>query len=71
MARWYRETSAPGIDWNMQGQIELAHVLHSYVPEVSLLPSYEQVAREGYGQGTALSRHKYFMRWYDISRPQR
>ncbi len=51
LARWYKESSSPGIDWNLGEQIELAEKIAQYAHELGSLPTFAQVTQNGYGQG--------------------
>jgi len=50
-ARWYKESTSPGIDWNLPEQIDLAESISGYAHELVSLPTFAQVTQEGYGLG--------------------
>lgn len=50
-SRWYKEDTSPAIDWNLLGQLEFARSLAPYASEAAALPSFTQIAEEGYGKG--------------------
>ena len=51
LQRWYKEDTAPGIDWNLQQQLELVEQLALYSSEMDSGPSFSQVTQGGYGPG--------------------
>jgi predicted O-methyltransferase YrrM len=51
LPRWYKEDTSPGVDWNLQEQLELLEKLTPYSVEVSSLPSFSEVTHDGYGPG--------------------
>ena len=51
LARWYKESTSPGIDWNLQEQIKLAEKIAPYAQELCSLPTFSQVTQARYGQG--------------------
>lgn len=51
LPRWYKEDTSPGIDWNLQEQLELIEHLRPYSSETNSLPSFSQVTEDGYGPG--------------------
>ena len=51
LARWYKEDTSPGIDWNVQEQLALLEELRPYYAEVAALPTFSQVTQDGYGPG--------------------
>ena len=51
LRRWYKEDTAPGIDWNLQQQRELIERLMPYSSEMNSVPAFNQVTQDGYGPG--------------------
>jgi predicted O-methyltransferase YrrM len=51
LPRWYKEDTAPGVDWNLQEQFDLIEHLRPYAAEMNSLPSFSQVTKNGYGPG--------------------
>lgn len=51
LPRWYKEDTSPGIEWNLQQQLELLENLKPYAPEATSLPAFSQVTQDGYGPG--------------------
>jgi len=51
LARWYKESTSPGIEWNLREQIDLAETISEDAPEMVFLPTFAQVTQEGYGLG--------------------
>ena len=49
--RWYKESQAPGIDWNFEEQCRLTEKTAEYAGEMSGLPTFACVAQDGYGPG--------------------
>lgn len=51
LARWYKQDDSPGVDWNLQEQLDLLEQLRPYYAEVAALPPFSQVTQDGYGPG--------------------
>jgi predicted O-methyltransferase YrrM len=51
LPRWYKEDTSSGVDWNLQGQLDLLEHLRPYSSEVTSLPSFSEVTQDGYGPG--------------------
>lgn len=51
LPRWYKEDTSPGVDWNLQEQLELIEDLRPYSSEVVSLPPFSRVTEDGYGPG--------------------
>ncbi|HJU92333.1 MAG TPA: class I SAM-dependent methyltransferase [Pyrinomonadaceae bacterium] len=51
LPRWYKEDTSPGIDWNLNGQLELIEHLRPFASEMKFLPSFSEVTQDGYGPG--------------------
>ena len=51
LARWYKQSDSPGIDWNLQEQLKLAESIAHYDCEANTLPPFDQVTQGGYGPG--------------------
>ena len=51
LPRWYKEDTSPGIDWNVQEQLDLLEQLKPYSRELDFLPSFSHVTQNGYGPG--------------------
>jgi predicted O-methyltransferase YrrM len=51
LPRWYKEDTSPGVDWNLQEQLELIEHLRPYSSEVDSLPPFSEVNHGGYGPG--------------------
>jgi predicted O-methyltransferase YrrM len=51
LPRWYKEDISPGIDWNVQEQLELAKHIVPYACETNSLPPFSRVTEDGYGPG--------------------
>jgi predicted O-methyltransferase YrrM len=51
LPRWYKEDTSPGVEWNVQEQLELLEQLRPYHAEVMALPPFSQVTQDGYGPG--------------------
>jgi predicted O-methyltransferase YrrM len=51
LPRWYKEDTAPGVDWNLQEQFDLIEKLRPYSSEMNSLPSCSQITSDGYGPG--------------------
>src|SRR5215471_4907180 len=47
LARWYKESSSPGIYWNLGEQIELAEKIAQYAHELAALPTFTQLTQDG------------------------
>ena len=51
LPRWYKEGTGPGVDWNVEKQLELMGQLTPYASEISVLPPFSEVTQTGYGPG--------------------
>jgi predicted O-methyltransferase YrrM len=51
LPRWYKEDTSPGVDWNLQEQLELIERLAPYSAELDSLPPFSEVTQDGYGPG--------------------
>jgi predicted O-methyltransferase YrrM len=51
LPRWYKEDTSPGVDWDLQQQLQLLEHLRPYSSEVLSLPSFSEVTQDGYGPG--------------------
>lgn len=51
LPRWYKEDTAPGVDWNLDEQLELLRELTPYSSEMLSLPPFSEVTQDGYGPG--------------------
>lgn len=51
LPRWYKEDTAPGVDWNLDEQLELLGELAPYSSETLALPPFSEVTQDGYGPG--------------------
>jgi predicted O-methyltransferase YrrM len=51
LPRWYKEDTSPGINWDLEKQVELFEHLKPHASELAAMPTFLEVTQDGYGPG--------------------